>query len=38
MNEQARRRLRDARDACDRIEWETLGFDESMYVGVATVT
>lgn len=38
MNEQARRRLRDARDACDRIEWETLGFDETMYVNVSTVT
>jgi hypothetical protein len=38
MNEQARRRLHDARDACDRIEWETLGFTESMYVDVSTVT
>lgn len=38
MNEQARRRLRDAHDACDRIEWETLGFTESMYVDVSTVT
>ena len=38
MNEQARRRLRDAHDACDRIEWETLGFTETMYVSVSTVT
>jgi uncharacterized protein with HEPN domain len=38
MNEHARRRLRDARDACDRIEWETLGFDEKMYLDVSTVT
>ena len=38
MNERTRRRLRDARDACDRIEWETLGFDETMYVNVPTVT
>jgi uncharacterized protein with HEPN domain len=37
MNEQARRRLHDARDACDRIEWETLGFAESVYVEVSTV-
>lgn len=38
MNEAARRRLRDARDACNRIELETLGFDEAMYVEVSTVT
>jgi uncharacterized protein with HEPN domain len=38
MNERTRRRLRDARDACERVEWETLGFDETMYVNVSTVT
>lgn len=38
MNETARKRLLDALDACRQIEIETAGFDENLYLEVATVT
>lgn len=36
MNEGIRRRLLDAVEACDAIEFETLGFDANMFVSVST--
>jgi len=38
MNEAARKRLRDALDACRRIEIQTAGFDEALYLDAPTVT
>jgi uncharacterized protein with HEPN domain len=38
MNEATRKRLRDARDACRRIQLETAGLDEQIYLDATTVT
>ncbi len=38
MNETTRERLRDARDACRRIQLEVAGLDEDAYLRATTVT
>ena len=38
MNETTRKRLRDARDACQQIGFEILGLDEQIYVQATTPT